>query len=83
MATVYAIPALIESQKKPVQEHCFGDCGKVSVGGAIEMPEVGPCWVCPSSDCPYEVGHTDPVGTSQLTGDEVCIRGLRTDSKGE
>ncbi|MFZ1815971.1 MAG: hypothetical protein WAU16_16255 [Rhizobiaceae bacterium] len=76
MALVFAIPMIIESQKAALDKHCFGDCGKISMGGAIEMPDVGPCWVCTHADCPNEKGHTDPLGTSELTGDEVSIRGL-------
>jgi len=77
MALLYAIPMMAESQKEPIEKHCFGDCGKISMFGAIEVDEVGPCWVCTHADCPYEKGHTDALGTSGMTGDEVCIRALR------
>lgn len=73
---IYALPALIKSQQNAHTQHCFGDCGKVSVAGAIEIQEVGPCWVCTVTSCPYEKGVIGPVGSSQWTGDEVYIRAL-------
>jgi len=76
MGLLYAIPMMIESQKEPLEKHCFGDCGKISMSGCIDIPEVGPCWVCTHSDCQHEKGHTEPLGTSHMTGEEMCIRGL-------
>lgn len=77
MTLLYCIPMMIESQKQPIDKHCFGDCGKISMGGAIDIDEVGPCWVCTHEDCPHEKGHTEVIGTSDMTGDPVCIRGLQ------
>ena len=74
--TLYCIPMMFESQIKPLDDHCFGDCGKISMAGAIDIDEVGPCWVCTQAECQYEKGHTEIIGTSQMTGDPVCIRGL-------
>lgn len=75
--TLYAIPMMISSQKEPLDKYCFGSCGKISMGGAIEIDEVGPCWVCTEKDCPHEKGHTDILGSSGITGEPVCIRGLK------
>lgn len=72
---LYAIP-FVETQKKPLNDHCFGDCGKIALG-AIFIPEVGECFVCTEKDCPHEKGHTEPLGASDWTGDPVCIRGLK------
>lgn len=76
VTTLYCIPMMVETQKKPLDEHCFGDCGKISMGGAITIDEIGPCWVCTHEDCPHEKGHTEIVGSSEMTGEPVCIRGL-------
>lgn len=74
---LYCIPMMIESQKQPIDNHCFGDCGKISMGGAIDIGEVGPCLICTHEDCPHEKGHTEVIGISDMTGDPVCIRGLQ------
>ncbi len=76
MTKLFALPMMIENQKKAHDKHCFGDCGKVSMGGAIEIEEVGPCWVCCEEKCPYEKGVVGPLGTSGITGEGVSIRGL-------
>lgn len=79
MDTVYCIPMMAENQKQPIDDHCFGDCGKISMGGVIDTgPEVaGPCWVCTQESCPYEKGTVGPVGTSEATGDTIYIRALQ------
>lgn len=77
MSTVYAIPMMVETQKAPLDKHCFGDCGKISMGGSIIIDEVGPCWVCTHEECPHETGITDAIGTCEMTGDVVHIRGLK------
>ena len=73
---LYCIPMMVETQKEPLGKYCFGSCGKILISGAIEIEEVGPCWVCIQDDCPYETGHTEVIGTSEVTGEPVCIRGL-------
>ena len=73
---LYAIPMLIESQKGPLDRYCFGSCGKISMSGAIDIAEVGPCWVCTHANCEHEKGHTNIIGSSGMTGDPVRIRGL-------
>jgi hypothetical protein len=72
---LYCIPMMVKTQKEPLDKYCFGSCGKISMG-AIEIAEVGPCWVCTHDDCPHEKGHTDIIGSSGMTGEPVCIRGL-------
>lgn len=76
MSLIYAIPMMIPSQKFGLDTHCFGDCGKISMAGAMVFDDVGPCWICCEENCPYEKGNTGPIGTSEMTGDEVAIRGL-------
>jgi len=73
---LYAIP-MIDSQRPLIDKYCFGICGKLSLSGAIEIKEAGGyCWVCLHKECSYEKGRTDAIGTSGITGDQVCIRGL-------
>ena len=73
---LYAIPMMVETQKEPLKRYCFGSCGKISLGGVINIDEVGPCWVCSHDDCPYEKAHTEIIGSSEATGDLFCVRGL-------
>ena len=73
---LYAIPMLYETQKEPLDKYCFGSCGKISISGVIDIPEVGPCWVCTHADCKHEKGHTDIIGASGITGEPVRVRGL-------
>jgi len=76
MTKLYALPAMIESQKAAHTAHCFGDCGKVSMAGALDMGDFGPCWVCTEPNCLYEKAVVGPLGTSEWTGDEVYVRAL-------
>lgn len=78
MSQVFALPALIPSQEILHKKHCFGDCGKVSMAGCIDMgDQIGPCWACPEDSCPYEMKRSEPLGTSEWTGDEICLRSLK------
>ena len=72
---LYAIPMMIASQKSLLDKYCFGSCGKIKLG-AIDIQEVGPCWICAETNCPYEKGHTEIIGTSEISGESVCIRGM-------
>lgn len=74
---IYCIPMGAKSQEQPLKDHCFGDCGKVSLGGMVDTGDVaGPCWVCTHAECPHEKGVVGPVGTSDATGDVIHIRVL-------
>ena len=78
MADIYCIPMMADNQKEPLEKHCFGDCGKISIGGMIDTGELaGPCWVCCEKDCPYEKGVVGPVGESEMTGDTIFIRAIQ------
>ncbi len=74
---IYCIPFMVESQKRPIEQHCFGDCGKISMGGSIVCGEYGPCFVCTQAVCPYEKGSVGPCGESDMTGDIVHMRVLK------
>lgn len=83
MTDIYCIPMGYKSQDEPLKAHCFGDCGKISMGGAVDLGEYGPAWVCCEKECPYEKGVVGPVGTSELTGDTIYIRAVQVDEKPE
>lgn len=71
-------PALEE----PLKKHCFGDCGKISIGGIVDTGDVaGPCWICHQEECPHEKGNAGPVGEMESTGDNIFIRVIETAPK--
>ncbi len=64
--TLYAVNA--ELQKDLVNKHCFGDCGKIRVGGLnINGVECVPCM---EKECPYEKENI-------RWNDEVILRKLK------
>ena len=66
--TIYAINA--ELQKDLIDKHCFGDCGKIRVGG-LNINNTD-CVPCTEKDCPYE-------DDSVRWNDEVILRMLKND----
>ncbi len=79
---VWGLIALEKSQKPLIDKHCFGDCGKISMAGAINDDTLGPLWVCCESKCPWLAKETDePYGNTMSFGlpHEIYLRVL-TDS---
>ena len=64
--TIYAINAALQSEL--VNKHCFGDCGKISVGG-LDVNNTA-CVPCVEKDCPYEKENI-------RWNDEVVLRKLK------
>lgn len=80
--TVYGLTPLAKGQKPLIDKHCFGDCGRVSMAGAINDEQLGPMWVCCEASCPWLLYESaKPVGTTMSFGREhrVFVR-LLTDS---
>ena len=76
---LYAVFPMAPKQQKAVGAHCFGDCGRISMGGALET-EYGPAMICCNDDCPHvDEDSPDPVGKSSLTGEDVYFRVLKTE----
>ncbi|WP_409266871.1 hypothetical protein [Massilia sp. BHUDP2] len=76
MANLYGL--VLSVQEALITRHCFGDCGQVSLGGALMTEDLGPLFVCGEEVCPYLKGQTDePIGTSQMTGEPIFIRAIR------
>lgn len=76
---VYGLMVLEKSQKPLIEKHCFGDCGKISMGGVIEDELVGGLMVCCEEVCPWLRKQTDqPYGTTMSFGrpHEVYLRTL-------
>lgn len=51
---VWGIAVMAPTQEAVAKKHCFGDCGKISMAGAIDDPQTGGLFVCCESSCPYE-----------------------------
>lgn len=65
-----------------VTKHCFGDCGKISIAGAIDDPLTGGLMVCCETKFPWLKKEMDkPYGQTMSFGqpNEVYLRAL-TDS---
>lgn len=76
---VWGLIALEKSQEPLIQKHCFGDCGKVSMAGAINDDQLGPLWVCCEAKCPWLGKEMDePYGNTMSFGrpHEVYLRVL-------
>lgn len=76
---VFGLLILEKSQKPLIEKHCFGDCGKVSMGGVIRDENVGGLMVCCEEACPWLKKQTDtPYGTTMSFGrpHEVYLRVL-------
>jgi hypothetical protein len=81
---VYGLIAMEKTQRPLIEKHCFGDCGKVSMAGAINDDTLGPLWVCCEEQCPWLRKQMDtPFGTTMSFGKPhaVYIRTL-TDTPG-
>jgi hypothetical protein len=73
---LYGLLITHPEQEPLINKHCFGDCGKISMGGGI-ITDFGALFVCTHKDCPYEKGVTDePMGWSEMTGEPVFVRAL-------
>lgn len=72
---IYCIPMMAQKLKQPIKDHCFGDCGKISLAGAIDT-EYGPCWVCCEKLCPHLAENVGPIGTVS-TGETVFFRVIK------
>ncbi len=76
---VFGLLIFDKLQKPLIEKHCFGDCGKVSMGGVIEDANVGGLMVCCEAVCPWLAKQTDvPYGTTMSFGrpHEVYLRVL-------
>lgn len=87
MSTAIKVFGLVIMDKKQgplIQKHCFGDCGKISIAGAINDPQTGGLMVCCEAVCPWLGAETkEPYGKTMSFGQEheVYLRAL-TDTPG-
>jgi hypothetical protein len=79
---IFGLLVLDAKQGPLIQKHCFGDCGKISIAGAIDDAQTGGLMVCCEVVCPWLAKETSqPYGKTMSFGrpHEVYLRAL-TDS---
>ena len=76
---VWGIAVLAPTQKAAAEAHCFGDCGKISMGGVINDDLTGGLFVCPQATCPYMEREIPDYGTTMSFGKphNVTLRFLK------
>lgn len=83
MSKIYGLLASVPEQDELIKNHCFGDCGQISMGGAIVDDKLGVLFVCCQEECPYQKKVTDePIGKSEWTGDDIYLRSLKEPNNG-
>jgi hypothetical protein len=66
---VWGIAVLAPLQKPAVDKHCFGDCGKISMAGAINDDLTGGLFVCCQPTCPYMAEEIANYGETMSFGE--------------
>lgn len=82
---VYGLLMMHRDQKPLIDKHCFGDCGKISIAGAIMDDRVGAMMVCCEEVCPFLGKQTDePYGKTNSFGQphDVYLRTLKDKEQG-
>ena len=75
---LYGLVVGIKSQKAIIDAHCFGDCGRIILGGVDGGDDLGLLLVCrtPAAECPHMDREMDkPIRDVQ--GDPIFLRKLK------
>lgn len=65
---VWGVAVTAPLQKGAADKHCFGDCGKISMAGAIADEVTGGLFVCCQPTCPYEAKVLENYGETMSFG---------------
>lgn len=65
---VWGVAVMAPKQKEAAEKHCFGDCGKISMAGAISDELTGGLFVCCEPTCPYMAQEMPDYGTTMSFG---------------
>lgn len=65
---VWGVAVTAPAQKAAAEAHCFGDCGKISMAGAIADELTGGLFVCSEPTCPYMAREFPDYGTTMSFG---------------
>lgn len=64
----WGIAAAAPTQQRAAESHCFGDCGKISIGTVIADEETGGMFPCFETSCPHEQQTLRCYGSTVLGG---------------
>lgn len=85
---IFALAVTHPEQEPLVNKHCFGDCGKISMGGGL-VTQVGATMLCFQEKCPHEVHEMqEPLGAIDNEdvakhGELIYLRVFATDAMRE
>lgn len=68
LTKVWGIAVMHPKQEAASKAHCFGDCGKISMAGAINDPMTGGLFVCCEATCPHVEKEFDGYGETMSFG---------------
>ena len=79
---VWGIAVMAPTQRQAAEKHCFGDCRKISMAGAIKDDRTGGLFVCCQPTCPYEAHVMPNYGSTMGFGKPhtVHLRLLKEDA---
>lgn len=70
---VCGVAVMAPKQKAAAEAHCFGDCGKISMGGVINYEMTGGLFVCCEPKCPYMADELDGYGETMSFGQHHTV----------
>lgn len=70
---VWGVAVMAPNQKAAADAHCFGDCGKISMAGAIADPMTGGLFVCCEATCPHMAEELDGYGETMSFGQRHTV----------
>lgn len=65
---VWGVAVTAPKQEAAAKKHCFGDCGKISMGGLIMDELTGGLFVCCQLTCPHEGKVIENYGETMSFG---------------
>lgn len=79
---IWAVAAMAPKQEAEVKAHCFGDCGKISMAGAIMDEQCGALLVCCQESCPFVDEEIENFGQTMSFGKphNVTLRILKREA---
>ncbi len=72
---MYGLIVGIESQKKQIENHCFGDCGKIIIGAGYDN-QLGEIAICKENDCKYLEKQMDEA-IGKINNEPLYLRKLK------
>ncbi len=70
---VWGVAVMAPTQEAAAKAHCFGDCGKISMAGAINDELTGGLFVCCQPTCPHEDRVFKDYGSTMSFGEHHTV----------